>query len=352
MTEQKETDREQQQVSTVKPDSTWLSCVLATPPSHDYPAEEVERENRTFQYVYRTIGILVVGTVSKGSRIYFQNKKAAVGWVTRMTTNPQWSDEGVMLGKPTDSLVRSFHHFRLNKRLWNVMMYITECQLWYDESTQIWTCTNIPLERHRKDVEDWLLIYGLRERNKPLKYIEGPRGQPNNFQNTKKRRMQEVETNEHEINTAGRTAQEAGQIYKEHGNKFYTAGQWQKARHCYDQAILNDPTNQVFYSNRSATWLKISEHSCACCSEHATSKDNALADAKKCIELAPEWAKGYYRLGIACVALGEIREAIAAFTTGVEKEPGNQELQKALDEAKEDLEELERQTKQGNVVRN
>lgn len=33
----------------------------------------------------------------------------------------------------------------------------------------------------------------------------------------------------------------------------------------------------------------------------------ALEDAKRCVLLAPDWAKGYYRLGKALLALGRIQ---------------------------------------------
>lgn len=51
------------------------------------------------------------------------------------------------------------------------------------------------------------------------------------------------------------------------------------------QAITIDPDNHVLYSNRSAAYLK------------SDSKSKALWDAQKCVELQPEWAKGYSRLG-------------------------------------------------------
>lgn len=45
--------------------------------------------------------------------------------------------------------------------------------------------------------------------------------------------------------------------------------------------------NKVYYSNRSAAYIK------------ADSKSKALWDAEKCIDLAPDWVKGYSRLGAA-----------------------------------------------------
>lgn len=40
---------------------------------------------------------------------------------------------------------------------------------------------------------------------------------------------------------------------------------------------------------------------------------NAVKDAERCISIAPEWAKGYFRKGVALRALGRGRDAQAAF---------------------------------------
>ena len=82
-----------------------------------------------------------------------------------------------------------------------------------------------------------------------------------------------------------------------------------------------------------------------------TSGNRKLDDANKCIELgAPGWGKGYYRLGMANVRLGKIRDAIAALTTGVGLDPTNQELENALEEANDDLKELEKSERNENTL--
>lgn len=52
-----------------------------------------------------------------------------------------------------------------------------------------------------------------------------------------------------------------------------------KAVECYTEAISLDPSNHVFYSNRSAAYAKDKKY------------EQALADAKKCVELKPDWGK-------------------------------------------------------------
>jgi hypothetical protein len=36
----------------------------------------------------------------------------------------------------------------------------------------------------------------------------------------------------------------------------------------------------------------------------------ALEDAEACIKLKPDWAKGYSRMGAACVEVGALEEAV------------------------------------------
>lgn len=44
--------------------------------------------------------------------------------------------------------------------------------------------------------------------------------------------------------------------------------------------------------------------------------DAALASAQKCVELKPEWAKGFSRLGAAYHGLGQYDKAIKAYEDG------------------------------------
>ena len=48
----------------------------------------------------------------------------------------------------------------------------------------------------------------------------------------------------------------------------------------------------------------------------ADSKSKALWDATKCVELAPDWSKGYNRLGTAQHALGRFEAAIDSYKKG------------------------------------
>lgn len=56
---------------------------------------------------------------------------------------------------------------------------------------------------------------------------------------------------------------------------------------------------KVYYSNRSAAYLKLGD-----------AKSKALKDAERCMELAPEWSKSFSRLGAAQHALRRYDAAV------------------------------------------
>lgn len=65
-----------------------------------------------------------------------------------------------------------------------------------------------------------------------------------------------------------------------------------------------DPTDHVFFSNRSACYLGRRE------------ADKALSDAEECVRLKPDWAKGYVRKGAALHGLGQLDDAAKAYEEG------------------------------------
>ena len=86
-----------------------------------------------------------------------------------------------------------------------------------------------------------------------------------------------------------------------------------------------DPSNHVLYSNRSAA-----KASCKRFTE-------ALEDAKKTVELKPDWPKGYSRLGAANVGLGNMGEAITSYEKGLELDPSNEQMSSALKDVKDQV---------------
>ena len=92
----------------------------------------------------------------------------------------------------------------------------------------------------------------------------------------------------------------------------------------YTSAINADGTNHVYYSNRSAAYLKSGD------------ANNALEDANSTIAINPDFSKGYSRKGAALHALKRYNDAIAAFEEGLAKFPNDAVLKKGVEDAKRD----------------
>ena len=78
----------------------------------------------------------------------------------------------------------------------------------------------------------------------------------------------------------------------------------------------------ICYSNRAACFLKLGRY--------AQAKDDAAA----CVKLAPDFAKGHFRLALALQALEEYPGACAAFGRTLELEPKNKDAASGLQMAK------------------
>ncbi|KNE62151.1 hypothetical protein AMAG_07396 [Allomyces macrogynus ATCC 38327] len=102
------------------------------------------------------------------------------------------------------------------------------------------------------------------------------------------------------------------------GNKAFSAGQFQDAIKHFSAAIEVDPKNHVLYSNRSAAYASLKQF------------PDALRDAEKTVELAPQWAKGYSRLGAARHGLGDLDAAKEAYEQGLKVEPNNALLARGI----------------------
>ncbi len=85
--------------------------------------------------------------------------------------------------------------------------------------------------------------------------------------------------------------------HKAKGDDAFRSKNFSNAISEYTNAITFDPEMHILYSNRSAAYLANSE------------KSRALADAKKCVELKPDFVKGHSRLAAAMLSLGRWNEA-------------------------------------------
>ncbi|GJN21708.1 hypothetical protein PR202_gb09214 [Eleusine coracana subsp. coracana] len=109
---------------------------------------------------------------------------------------------------------------------------------------------------------------------------------------------------------------------KAKGNAAFSAGRFEEAARHFTDAIALAPGNHVLYSNRSAALASLHRYS------------DALADAEKTVELKPDWAKGYSRLGAANLGLGDAASAVAAYEKGLALDPSNEGLKAGLQDAK------------------
>merc|ERR1712176_932305 len=104
----------------------------------------------------------------------------------------------------------------------------------------------------------------------------------------------------------------SGEELKNAGNAALKAGNISEAIKLYTEAIKENGSNKVFYSNRSAAYMKSEDFR------------SALTDGERAIELAPTWAKGYSRKGAALYALARFEEAKIAYEEASKLEPTNQ----------------------------
>lgn len=105
--------------------------------------------------------------------------------------------------------------------------------------------------------------------------------------------------------------------FKDEGNKALSAGKFPEAIELYTKAIDLDPSNHVFYSNRSAAYAKNNEY------------QKSYEDAQKTVEIKPDWGKGYSRLGAALEYLNKDMEASEAYENGLKHDPNNAQLKEA-----------------------
>jgi len=109
------------------------------------------------------------------------------------------------------------------------------------------------------------------------------------------------------------------------GNKAFQEKDYKTAIEHFTEAIKNDPTDHLFYSNRSACYANIQEY------------QKALEDGEQCVKLNPQWARGYSRKGLALFYLNRIEDAIKTYEEGLKIEPDNEQLKEALKDTKQKL---------------
>ena len=121
------------------------------------------------------------------------------------------------------------------------------------------------------------------------------------------------------------------------GNEAFKAGEYQQAAVAYTESLslaasgpedcgeggtVDPAIASAIRCNRAACFLKLGRY--------AQAKDDAAA----CVKLAPDFAKGHFRLALALQALEEYPGACAAFGRTLELEPKNKDAASGLQMAK------------------
>ena len=118
---------------------------------------------------------------------------------------------------------------------------------------------------------------------------------------------------------------------KTEGNAAFKAGNFQQAAVFYTEAMALDDTQHALYSNRAACFLKLGRYT------------QAHEDALKCTQLAPDFAKGHFRLALALQAVTKPAEAVAAFQRCLDLDPKNKEAAAGINMARMQAERQRRQ---------
>jgi len=106
---------------------------------------------------------------------------------------------------------------------------------------------------------------------------------------------------------------------KEKGNEAFKANKYPEAVAHYTEALKRGPPSvnpeaHKIYSNLAACYTKLGAY------------PEGVKAADKCIELAPEFPKGYSRKGTLQFFMKEYDKAMATYETGLKHDPDNQEL--------------------------
>mmetsp|Transcript_26816 Transcript_26816/g.63031 ORF Transcript_26816/g.63031 Transcript_26816/m.63031 type:complete len:259 (+) Transcript_26816:201-977(+) len=106
--------------------------------------------------------------------------------------------------------------------------------------------------------------------------------------------------------------------FKALGNDAFAKKDFKTAIEYYTKAIQQQPSNHIFFSNRSASHAGLQEW------------ESAIRDAKECIRLNPEFIKGYYRLATAQLESKDFDSAEATIRQGLGIDANHSQLLKLL----------------------
>ncbi|OQU79519.1 hypothetical protein SORBI_3008G156100 [Sorghum bicolor] len=110
---------------------------------------------------------------------------------------------------------------------------------------------------------------------------------------------------------------------KAQGKEAFADGHYVAAAYYYMRAKEIDPNDATVFSNLSLCWLRLREG------------EQALAYARQCKALRPDWSKAWYREGMALSFLENYEGAVNALHEALKLDPASNEIKEALREAVE-----------------
>uniref|UniRef100_A0A663F0N8 protein-serine/threonine phosphatase n=1 Tax=Aquila chrysaetos chrysaetos TaxID=223781 RepID=A0A663F0N8_AQUCH len=106
---------------------------------------------------------------------------------------------------------------------------------------------------------------------------------------------------------------ERAEALKTRANEFFKGKDYENAVKYYSSAIELNPTNAIYYGNRSLAYLRTECYG------------YALADATRAVELDKKYIKGYYRRAASNMALGKFKAALRDYETVVKVRPNDKD---------------------------
>ncbi|KAK1119012.1 hypothetical protein K0M31_013785 [Melipona bicolor] len=106
------------------------------------------------------------------------------------------------------------------------------------------------------------------------------------------------------------TANLSDKELKEEGNRLFNLHKYEDAAHCYTKAIIKNPTQALYFTNRALCNLKLKRWESSC------------LDCRRALDIDPCLVKGHFFLGLALLEMELVDEAV-------------KHLQRAVDLAKE-----------------
>ncbi|KAH9108501.1 hypothetical protein AeMF1_016333 [Aphanomyces euteiches] len=131
------------------------------------------------------------------------------------------------------------------------------------------------------------------------------------------------------------SAKTQAEAKKNEGNEFFKKGQYAQAIEKYTEAINLDPTNHVYYSNRSAAYSGQSLFA------------QAAQDGEKCVQLNPQFVKGYHRYALGLKGTKQYAKALEVLKAGQKVDFDNKDLNKLINEIEPLLAKVEQARRSG-----